>query len=223
VADIVTFRFERPSGYEYEAGQWFVITFPGPAEPYVHHFSHSDSPLESHLEFTTRLRGTEFKNALDALPLGTWVELEGPYGTFTLPEGPERVAFLAGGIGITCVRSILRSLAGKEVASGSIPRSIVLIFANSSEDSIPFRTELEDLEARLAGLRVVHVISRPVGTWQGYQGHIDRELVERELPQPADWAYFLSGPPAFDRSMQALLLAQGVADASITVEWFEGY
>jgi ferredoxin-NADP reductase len=223
VEDIVSFRFERPQGYEYRAGQWFVITFPGPLEPRTHHFSHSNSPLEPELEFTTRLRGSEFKNALDALPLGSEVELEGSYGAFTLPDHLEQVAFIAGGIGITCVRSILRWLADKGGSSGGIPRSIVLLFANHSEDGIPFRDELEQLGASLPALRVIHVISQPGRDWQGYRGHIDREMLDRELLQPRRWAYYLSGPPAFGKSVQEQLIAWGVESGSVKVERFEGY
>ena len=223
VSDIVTFRLARPPGYEYQAGQWFVITFPGPVEPYTHHFSHSNSPLEPELEFTTRMRGTEFKNALDALPLGAEVELEGPYGAFTLSDDLDRVVFITGGIGITCVRGILRWLADRGGASGGAPRSIVLLFANRSEGSIPFRDELQQLETRLPGLRVIHVISQPGEGWQGYRGHIDREVLDREIPQPQHWAYFLSGPPTFAQSMREELLAWGIEPGSVTLERFEGY
>lgn len=223
VADIVSFRLERPSGYEYRAGQWFVITFPGPREPYYHHFSYSNSPLEPELEFTTRLRGSEFKNALDALPLDAEVELDGPYGAFILPDDFEQVAFIAGGIGVTCVRSILRGLADGQGASGGVPRPIVLLFANHSEDSIPFRDELEQLETGLPGLRVIHVISRPGKDWQGYRGHIDEEVLSRELPRPARWVYYVSGPPSFVSSMEEQLIAWGIEPESIKTEEFEGY
>jgi ferredoxin-NADP reductase len=219
----VSFRFERPKSYEYRAGQWFVITFPGPTEPYTHHFSHSNSPLEPELEFTTRLRGSEFKNALSTLPLGAQVELEGPYGAFTLPDEPEQVAFIAGGIGITCVRSILRYLADRQGAPEHAPRSIVLLFANRSEDAIPFREELEQLEARLHALRVVHVISQPGENWQGYRGHVDREVLNRELYRPQRWIYYVSGPPTFGKSIREQLIAWGADSGSIKVELFEGY
>ncbi len=200
-----------------------MVTFPGPLEPYTHHFSYSGSPLELELEFTTRMRGSDFKNALDALALGAEVELEGPYGAFTLPDDPKQLVFIAGGIGITCVRSILRWLSDRRSASEGIPQSIVLLFANRSEDSIPFRAELEHLERRLAGYRVVHVISQPGKDWQGYRGRIDRAVLERELPWPTSWAYYLSGPPSFVRSMQEELAAWGIEAGSIKAEGFEGY
>jgi len=239
VADIVTFRFERPQGHEYRAGQWFVITFPGPTGPYDHHFSYSSSPTEPFLEFTTRLRGSEFKNALDALPPGAEVEVEGPYGTFGPRVDLKRVVFIAGGIGITCVRSIVRRLADIEGASGGTrpllreaalpPRpvaesqEIVLLFANRSEDAIPFRDELTQMEAALPGLRVVHVLSHPESDWPGYRGHIDQEILSRELPGPRNWAYYLSGPPSFVQAMQELLAHRGIESGSINSERFDGY
>ena len=151
------------------------------------------------------------------------MELEGPSGDFTLPDDLEQVAFIAGGIGITCVRSILLWLADRPGPSGGAPRSIVLLFANRSEDSIPFRDELKQLETRLPGLRVVHVISEPGGDWQGYRGHIDRALLARELPQPPSWTYYVSGPPTFGHSMKEQLTAWGVDSGSIKVELFDGY
>jgi ferredoxin-NADP reductase len=75
------------------------------------------------------------------------------------------VAFIAGGIGITCVRSMLRWLADAPERPGVFPEYTVLLFANRSEDSIPFREEPQQLEMRLPRLRVVHVISRPGKDW----------------------------------------------------------
>lgn len=171
------------------------------------------------------MRGSDFKNALDALPLGTEVEVEGPFGAFTPSEGLERVAFVTGGIGITCVRSILRWLTDTRgrPSTALSPRQIVLLFANRSEDGIPFREELEQMEAALPGLRVVHVLSRPGADWPGYRGHVDAEILTRELPEPHNWAYYLSGPPSFCESMRGLLGGWGIGSGSIKMERFEGY
>jgi ferredoxin-NADP reductase len=239
VADIVSFRFEPPEAYRFQAGQWFVITFagPDPAEPWEHHFSHSDAPSAPWLEFTTRLRDSDFKKALSELPLGSSVQLEGPYGAFVMPGDVERAAFIAGGIGITCVRSILRWAAhlrtpaggqGAEAGGGGDRpvlslREIVLLFANRSEDAIPFQAELDELAKALPGMRVVHVLSQPGEGWQGYRGHLNGEILAAELPEPTSWRYFVSGPPSFDLAMQDLLLRWGIDAASIKMERFEGY
>ena len=191
VEDVVTFQFDRPEGYAFRAGQWFVVTFSGPEGPYSHHFSHSNSPLDPALEFTTRVRDTDFKRALDALPLGAEVEVEGPYGAFTVPEGLGQVVFVTGGIGITCVRSILRTLA----ADGSPAARVVVLYANRSESSIPFHDELRELEARLPGLKVVDVISQPGEHWPGHRGHIDRHVFRERGARSADLDVLRERPP----------------------------
>lgn len=231
----MSFQLERPRGYDFMAGQWFVISFVGPKEPHVHHFSHSNSPIEPMLEFTTRLRGTEFKSALDALPLGAEVEVEGPYGAFTLGDRSGPAAFITGGIGITCVRSILRWLAvppgsrtndaslGRASPGQTMPQQIVLIHANRSEEDIPFREEMGEIEAALPALRVVHVLSRPGPDWAGYRGHINQDILARELPKPHRWTYYVSGSPSFVRSTRELLVGWGVRPEAMKVERFEGY
>jgi glycine betaine catabolism B len=233
VADVASFRFKRPEAYRFQAGQWFVISFSGsdPQEPWEHHFSHSDAPTESWLEFTTRMRGTDFKNALDALPPGSQVEIEGPFGSFVWPDGVERAAFLAGGIGITCVRSILKWLCDT-CGAGAVeaerpqtpPREIVLFYANRSGDAIPFNDELEEIAARLPALRIVHVLSQPGDAWQGHRGHLDQNVLASELSGGhVGWQFFVSGPPSFDTAMRDMLLGWGVDDPRIKTEAFLGY
>ena len=207
----------------------------------MHHFSYSGSPTEQWIEFTTRLRGSEFKNALDSLPLGAEVEWEGPFGGFTLGGPAKRVAFLTGGIGITCVRSILRWLADVTASGGAAGvlgaageaseaslvapavEEVALLFANRSEDAIPFRDELRELQRSLPVLRVIDVISQPGDGWTGYSGHIDPEVLTKELPEPQTWMYYLSGPPSLVQTMQQLLVGWGIGTGSIKTERFEGY
>jgi ferredoxin-NADP reductase len=230
--DIVSFRFKRPDAYRFEPGQWFVVTFASddPREPWEHHLSHSDSPTEPWLEFTTRLRGTPFKNALGALPVGAPVQIEGPFGAFVMPPGVERAVFLAGGIGITCVRSILRWLCDtcgiRAVQTGDTPvppQEVFLFYANHSEDVIPFKEDLDEIARDLPGLRIVHVISDPGEAWTGHSGHIDQEILSRELGGPGDRKYFVSGPPSFVTAMRETLAGFGVADEAIAAERFLGY
>jgi glycine betaine catabolism B len=242
VGDITTFKFKKPDGYRFAAGQWTSITIPGPEKPLGHHFTLSSSPTEHHLAITTRLRGTEFKNALDALSPGTEVEMEGPYGSFTLtdervamdPESPlpaRALAFITGGIGITAPRSILRYLADSIAVARSGPARppafvgapIRLLYANHSETEIAFADELEEMRLVLRQLTVVHVLSQPSPAWTGITGHIDADLICRELGDLSTWLYFLSGPPSLVASLRDALLSVGVADADIKAERYMGY
>jgi ferredoxin-NADP reductase len=235
--DVVSFRFEKPPAHDYAAGQWFVITFDRPrrfgrSETLTHHFSYSSAPSEPHLEFTTRLRGTDFKNALDALPLGTEVTWEGPFGGFTLIGEGGNVAFLAGGLGITCVRSITRWVADGAAASGdpaakngaaADSRGLRVFHANHSEDAIPFREDLTEFERAIPALRVVYVISQPGTGWQGYRGHIDAEILSSELDRPETWRYYVSGPPSMVQATREMLVGWGIEPEAIKAERFDGY
>jgi ferredoxin-NADP reductase len=217
-ADVVSFRFERPPGHDYRPGQWAVLTIPGPEGTLTHHFTYSSSPTEPWLEMTTRLRGTPYKNALDALPMGTEVTMAGPNGFFTLRDEVPRAAFLAGGIGITTVRSILRALADR-----GDERPLLLLYGNRDEDGIAFGDELLDLSAALPGLRVVHVLSDAGPTWSGDRGFIDAALVQREAGPVADWRFYLSGPPPMVESLRTMLADLGVPREGISTEEYLGY
>ena len=242
---VCAFRFVRPDGYDFTAGQWFVITIPSDDGPLTKHFTHSSSPTEPFLEFTTRLTGSQFKNALDALPLGAEVQMEGPFGTFVLREGVARVAFLTGGIGVTPVRSILRSLADlrasaaagsagsaaadREVVgnrgsaeSFSLPE-ITVFLGNTSEDTVTFGGEFESIAATLPGTRVVHVLSQPSEGWRGHRGYISADIVRGELGDPGSWTYYISGPPPMVEAMRSILGAFDIPRKQMVLENFEGY
>jgi len=219
VADIVSFQFERPAGYDYQAGQWMVVTLPD--SRLTHHFTQSSSPSEPFLEITTRLRSSEFKNALAGLPMGASIEAEGPFGSFFLPPSPGKVAFLTGGIGITAPRSILRHLVDTAAAYG--PDRVALLFGNHSDQFIPFEAELQEMAAALPQLQVVHVISQPSPNWRGRKGHIDGALLEEELGDLGSWKYYLSGPPSLVTSLVQVLVDQGVGEQAIRSERYQGY
>ena len=107
----VAFYFEKPPGFEYKAGQFADYTLLHPSETDsegdIRGFTLTSAPYEPRLMATTRLRDTAFKRVLRDLPIGTELLLDAPYGSFTLHHNAARPAvFLAGGIGITPVRSI---------------------------------------------------------------------------------------------------------------------
>ena len=66
------------------------------------------------------------------------------------------------------------------------------------------------------------MLSQPGESWQGYRGHLDQDILAAELPDPAGWQFFVSGPPSFDQAMRDMLLKWGVDDARIKMEQFRG-
>lgn len=214
----MSFRFSRPADYDFVAGQWFIITFPGENGSLTHHFTHSNAPNEPFLEFTTRLTGSPFKRAMQAMEPGTEVTLEGPFGGFVLKDTVERAVFLTGGIGVTPVRSILHDLAAR-----NDNRAVTVFFGNETEETITFADELAELEQDLPNLRVHHVLSRPSPEWSGRQGHVRAEVLAEELEDPNAWHYFVSGPPSMVQAMRDMLRELDVPRRQVTLENFEGY
>jgi len=85
---------------------------------------------------------------------------------------------IAGGIGITPMMSMIRTLADR-----GDRRPLVLLYGSRDWESVTFREELESLKTRLA-LTVVHVLSELPPGWTGEQGRITAEVFRRHLPPP---------------------------------------
>ena len=105
--------FEKPSEFEFKAGQFADVTLIDPsetdAEGNTRTFSIASPPFENQLVFTTRMRDTAFKRSLKKMPLATEVKIGSAAGSFNLHKNQGKPAvFLAGGIGITPFFSIVR-------------------------------------------------------------------------------------------------------------------
>lgn len=222
-SDTTSYRFSRPPAYEFKAGQWYTIAVPSPDGPLDHHFSHADSPTESFIELTTRLTGSDFKNTLDALPLGAEVEIMGPYGSFLFGYEKPTLAFLTGGIGVTPVRSMLRYLADTGGMRRVEGQELVVFYGSMTEDGIVYKSEFDEFERTIAGLRVVHVITKPSESWAGYGGFITADIVRAELADPGAWTYYIVGPPPMITAMGKLMAQLEIPKAQTVVESFEGY
>ena len=107
------------------------------------HISVVTSPNERGvLGLCTRLRDSAFKRSLAELPVGADVDVEQPKGTFLLPEATDGpFVFIAGGIGITVFRCMLRY-----ISEEGLPHRITLVYSNRDRESTPFLDELTELE-----------------------------------------------------------------------------
>jgi ferredoxin-NADP reductase len=85
----------------------------------------------------TRARGSGFKRALVEAPIGTDLEVRGPYGYFTLPEEPANIVMLAGGIGVTPFRAMVQ-----DARERSLDHTLSLIHSNRTPEEAPFLDEL---------------------------------------------------------------------------------
>jgi ferredoxin-NADP reductase len=214
--DVKSFRFTRPSDYSFAAGQFASLRL---YEGGKRTFSFSNSPTEEgYLQFTTRMSGSDYKNALGRLRPGDGAFLSQAAGRFVHDPAVEKAAFLSGGIGITPIRSICRFL-----ADTNSPGRRLLIYGNRDETCIPFIEDFEEMAARDGGLRMVLVLERPVGEWSGHTGFITKDIIAAEIPDFPDWTFYICGPPIMVQVMEKLLGELQVERQRIRIESFAGY
>ncbi len=129
------------------AGQYLRITLPqlspDVAGGNTRDFSIASSPNhKKSLTFAFRHSKSHFKTTLLKARKGSILEVQGPLGSFILPEDPRKnLIFLAGGIGITPMLSMLRF-----ATENKLVHQIQLVYANSKEKTIPYLKELQKLE-----------------------------------------------------------------------------
>jgi ferredoxin-NADP reductase len=222
----MAFRFEKPSGWTFKAGQYLDMTLLEPSEAdsegNVRSFSIASAPQEETLMVATRMRDTAFKRVLKTMPFGTAVKIEGPSGDLILHNDSTRAAvFLAGGIGITPFRSIVQR-AAKETS----PHRIVLFYSNRRSEDAPFLAELRSLERDnpkyklIASMTEMEKSHQP---WRGETGFIDQEMLGRHLKGATSPIYYIAGPPAMVKGLHEMLSKAGVNDGDIHAEEFAGY
>lgn len=187
-----------------------------PFSPHEHPFSFSSSAERTdEVTFTIKEAG-DFTSTVGSIHPGTPVYLDGPYGVFSYErlEGP-RFVFVAGGVGISPIASMLRTLADR-----GDRRPCLLLYGSQTWDAVILRDELDELR-KFLDLDIVHVLNDPPEGWTGEVGFVDAQLLERHLGDDPERArYFLCGPVPMMDSVQRNLAGLGVPAEYIELERF---
>jgi ferredoxin-NADP reductase len=209
---------------DFTPGQYFWVTLLDP--PYDdekgprRHISVVTSPNERGvLGLCTRLRESAFKRSLAELPIGAPVDVEEPKGNFRLPEDTDqRYVFVAGGIGITVFRCMLRYIAEEQ-----LPHRVTLVYSNRDRESAAFLDELFELEQDNPNLELVLTMTDDPA-WDGESRRIGPELLRDRLGD--DWlarTYLIAGPPRMVDGVVETLQTAGIAEDHLQPARFSGY
>jgi ferredoxin-NADP reductase len=141
-------------------------------------------------------------------------------GDFTLPQDPEqKMVFIAGGVGITPFRSMLKYLLDMKQ-----PRDIVLFYANKTADEIAYTDILSKAQTEL-GIKVLYTLTNTEAiprNWRGLVGRIDEHMIQKTVPDYKERTYYLSGPPDMVRAYEHILKNMRVKHDQIKKDFFPG-
>ncbi|GAA4469929.1 ferredoxin reductase family protein [Novipirellula rosea] len=221
--DVWTLRLALPEGEvsEHLPGQFNFLTFPNsaavPAEE--HHFTISSSPtLNGFVESTIKASG-DLTSQIGEIQRGETVIVHGDFGRFsyTLQRDESELVFIAGGIGITPLMSMLRHMRDTDDK-----RRVVILYGNKTEADILFRSELADMQSMQEPiLHVEHVLSEPDEKWPGESGHIDGKLLNRLLGGDLmKTGFYICGPAAMTDQVVTALRRQKVPCRNLHTESF---
>ncbi|WP_329457042.1 ferredoxin reductase family protein [Streptomyces sp. NBC_01497] len=176
-------------------GMWWA------ANPY----SLSAAPDPRFLRITVKATGSHSTALADLAP-GTRVLAEGPYGGFTAARATTgRTLLIAGGVGITPLRTLFETL----------PGDVVLMYRARSTRDLALRDELDEL-ARSRGTRVLYALDEP-----GAQAiPLTARSLQRTVPDLAARDVYLCGPPGMTDAARRALRAAGVPRNRIHHESF---
>ena len=219
--DTIAFWFDTNGArYEFRAGQHADFVFGSESDNY-RTLSLASSPLDKEpIMIAMRMRKTAFKNALNAAALGTKFIVSRPRGSFTLHRDVTRPAvFIAGGIGITPIRSILQSATQER-----LPHKLYLFYSNREANDAAFIEELQGLAAQNPNFTLVPTVTgHKTLAWPYEKGHISRDMLTRHLFLLNGPIYYIAGPSGMVTAMTELLNSSGVSQDDVRTEEFGDY
>lgn len=218
-----TVKMAPPKGqnvFDYLPGQFQFITFKRRKDLPVeeHHWTLCSSPTEKGYVSSTIKALGDFTATIGETKVGDTATIHAPFGRFShvLHPDEKELVFIAGGIGITPMMSMLRYMRDKKST-----KSVVLLYGNRREEEIVFKDELKEIEeGGHPALRVIHVLSNSDENWRGATGYIDREKIKKYCGDLKGKGFYISGPPGLVKATIKNLRDLEVGDERMHIEIF---
>jgi propane monooxygenase reductase subunit len=211
-------KLVEPDEIKFFPGQYLDITVPGTEES--RSFSMANTPgRDGHFEFVIKVYpdGLFSEFLATKVAVGDRLDVEGPFGTFTLRESrTSPLVFVGGGAGMAPVLGLLRSMADR-----GVEREAVFYYGARGQRDLCFEKELRELEERLPGFRYVPALSEPAADddWTGEVGLITDVVARCEPDLKGRDAYVCGPPPMVDAAIPTLT-ALGVLEQNIFYDKF---
>ncbi len=224
-AGVYEFLFKSDKKLKFKPGQYMEWTLGhdnNDARGIRRYFTIASSPTEESIRMGVKFysNSSSFKKSILELNLGDKIVASQLAGDFTLPEDKsKKLVFIAGGIGITPFRSMIKYLLDTKEQ-----RDIVLFYSNRQPADVVYK-DIFDQGAKELGIKTIYTITDLpyTGDWQGERGMIDEPMIRREVSDYKDRIFYLSGPNTMVVAFEETLQKMGIPKKQIKRDFFPGF
>jgi len=204
--------------FTFKPGQFVTLALPIGGKEVRRTYTVSSPPTRtSYIEVTVKREGAASGYLHDQVHEGDQIEVRALSGSFTFTGAEsEGVVLIGGGVGVTPMMSVLRSL-----LDAAWRHDIWMVFAVRTPQDIIFEKELAYLQKRHPNFHLQVIVEDAAGTgWQGLTGRVTAEQLQAFVPELARRRVYLCGPAPMMDAVRATLHGLGVPDGDVLTELF---
>ena len=211
--DIYTLTLKTKKKMNFKAGQFCFLRLDNHKLYARHPFSISSAPEEDILSFAIKNTG-RFTSAVSKLQVGDKINLDGSFGIFTAKRKLQDVVFIAGGIGITPFRSLLKNFSNLHRQGKH-----VLIYCAKKEKDLVFRQDIENLPN--IDLKTICILSEEKNDTADYlNGYLSKEILMEAIKDLQNPYFYICGPEPLKDSSVKIIKSLGISKERIIFESF---
>ncbi|MEO9231145.1 MAG: hypothetical protein ABI216_19660, partial [Devosia sp.] len=217
------FVFSPDRQFAFTAGQYLEWTMPldrSDSRGNRRYFTVASSPTEGEVRLGVKFSpvGSAFKRQLAELQPGEKIVASQLAGSFTLPHNRKRkLCFVAGGIGITPFRSMLKQLIDKHE-----PRDVVVLYGCGKVDEVAYADVLREAQEELGIATHLAVLKAENAGPDVHLGMIDEAMIRETVPDFAQRTFYVSGPMPMVNALRQQLRDLGLPFWRIKTDFFPG-
>jgi ferredoxin-NADP reductase/Na+-translocating ferredoxin:NAD+ oxidoreductase RnfD subunit len=228
--DIYNFIFTPDKKLSFRSGQYLEWTLSGARNSTSskktddrgnrRYFTIASSPTENTIQLGVKFYepSSSFKKELLAMKPGDTIIAGQLAGDFTLPKDPkQKLAFIAGGIGITPFRSMIKYLIDCDEK-----RDAILFYSNRNADEIAYRDVFDDAERKI-GMRTIYVTTGGGAPNTNGGNRLTADTIKKEIPDFRERMFYISGTHAMTNAFEKTLRDMGVPRSQIKTDFFPGF
>ncbi len=223
--DIYNFTFKLDKPINFRPGQYmeWTLNHENSDSRGVRRFlTIASSPTENNLQLGVKFypNGSSYKKALLQMKPGDSIIGSQLAGDFVLPSDPNiKCAFIAGGIGVTPFRSMIKYL-----LDTNQKRNVALFYSDKRPESFIYTDVFNEAKKKL-GFNIVYTatyVNTHEKSWNGNIGRITPQLIKNTIPDYAKYRFYISGSQNMVKGMKEMLSNMNIKQENIITDYFPG-